>query len=271
MRILSIDSSLGTQLAVVESAGTAETVDRPGGSAATGGLALRVLTQAEQPDTRRHAESLGRMLSESLSAPDVADCPLDAVVAATGPAPFTGLRAGLVTARVVGRTRGVPVHGVSSLDAVARRALDELSARDGEQAAEQDPVVLVATDARRREVYAALFRANGPNDVIRLTEISVCPPAQVGEHLSGQSAGQVAGSAGKVGAADVVAGSGAALYPELAELASSHEVLAPVSGDALTQVRIALARLERGEELSSDPLYLRHADVQMPSARKRVR
>ena len=48
MRILSIDSSLGTQLAVVESAGTAETVDRPGGSAATGGLALRVLTQAEQ-------------------------------------------------------------------------------------------------------------------------------------------------------------------------------------------------------------------------------
>ena len=139
MRILSIDSSLGTQVAVVESAGTAEAVDRPGRSAATGGLALRVLTQAEQTDTRRHAESLGQMLSESLSAPDVADCPLDAVVAAIGPAPFTGLRAGLVTARVVGRTRGVPVHGVSSLDAVARRALDELSARAGEQTAAQDP------------------------------------------------------------------------------------------------------------------------------------
>ena len=261
MRILSIDSSLGTQVAVVESAGTAEAVDRPGGSAATGGLALRVLTQAEQTDTRRHAESLGQMLSESLSAPDVADCPLDAVVAAIGPAPFTGLRAGLVTARVVGRTRGVPVHGVS------RRALDELSARDGEQTAAQDPVVLVATDARRREVYAALFRANGPDDVIRLTEISVCPPAQVGEQLSVR----VAGRAGEVGAADVVAGSGAALYPELVDLASSREVLAPVSGDALTQVRIALARLERGEELSSDPLYLRHADVQMPAARKRVR
>ena len=267
MRILSIDSSLGTQVAVVESAGTAEAVDRPGGSAATGGLALRVLTQAEQTATRRHAESLGQMLSESLSAPDVADCPLDAVVAAIGPAPFTGLRAGLVTARVVGRTRGVPVHGVSSLDAVARRALDELSARDGEQTAAQDPVVLVATDARRREVYAALFRANGPDDVIRLTEISVCPPAQVGEQLSVR----VAGRAGEVGAADVVAGSGAALYPELVDLASSREVLAPVSGDALTQVRIALARLERGEELSSDPLYLRHADVQMPAARKRVR
>jgi len=254
VRILSIDSSLGTQVAVVD---TAETAGLP----VT--CPVQVLSRAEQADTRRHAESLGQMLSEALSASGVADRPLDAVVAATGPAPFTGLRAGLVTARVVGRTRGIPVHGVSSLDAVARLTLDELGARQGEK----DPVVLVATDARRREVYAALFRANGPDDVTRLTEISVCPPAQVGEQLSVR----VAGHAGEVGAADVVAGSGAALYPELVDLASSREVLAPVSGDALTQVRIALARLERGEELSSDPLYLRHADVQMPTARKRVR
>ena len=54
------------------------------------------------------------------------------------------------------------------------------------------------------------------------------------------------------------------------EQTRSREALAPVSGDAMTQVRIALARLERGEELSTQPLYLRHADVQMPAARKRV-
>ena len=252
MRILSIDSSLGTQLAVVD---TAPTTD--------GSFALQVLSQDEQADTRRHAESLGQMLSQALSAPEVAERPLNAVVAATGPAPFTGLRAGLVTAGVVGRTRGVPVHGVSSLDVVARRALDELGAHEGRE----DPVVLVATDARRREVYAALFRANGPDDVTRLTEISVCPPAQVAQRLAEQTPGQD----GEGGGVDIVAGSGAALYPELAETVSCHEALAPVSGDALTQVRIALARLERGEELSTQPLYLRHADVQMPAARKRVR
>ena len=252
MRILSIDSSLGTQLAVVDAA-----------PSAAGARALQVLSQDEQADTRRHAESLGQMLSEALSVPEVAERPLDAVVAATGPAPFTGLRAGLVTAGVVGRTRGVPVHGVSSLDAVARRALDELGAHEGRE----DPVVLVATDARRREVYAALFRANGPDDVTRLTEISVCSPAQVAQRLAEQAPGQD----GEGGSVDVVAGSGAALYPELAETASCHEALAPVSGDVLTQVRIALARLERGEELSTQPLYLRHADVQMPTARKRVR
>ena len=252
MRILSIDSSLGTQLAVVD---TAPTTD--------GSFALQVLSQDEQADTRRHAESLGQMLSQALSAPEVAERPLDAVVAAIGPAPFTGLRAGLVTAGVIGRTRGVPVHGVSSLDAVARRALDGLEAHEGRK----DPVVLVATDARRREVYTALFRANGPDDVTRLTEIIVCPPAQVAQRLAEQAPGPGGGSGG----IDVVAGSGASLYPELAEMASYQKALAPVSGDALAQVRIALARLERGEELSTQPLYLRHADVQMPAARKRVR
>ena len=254
MRILSIDSSLGTQVAVVDAAETA-------GLPVT--CPVQVLSRAEQADTRRHAESLGQMLSEALSAPGVADRPLDAVVAATGPAPFTGLRAGLVTARVVGRTRGIPVHGVSSLDAVARLALDELGARQGEK----DPVVLVATDARRREVYAALFRANGPDDVTHLTEISVCPPAQVAECIAVQTPEQGSGA----GTIDAVAGSGAALYLELVGTASCHEVLAPVSGDALAQVRIALARLGRGEELGTQPLYLRHADVQMPAARKRVR
>ena len=75
MRILSIDSSLGTQLAVVDAA-----------PSAAGARALRVLSQDEQADTRRHAESLGQMLSRALSAPEAVERPLDAVVAATGPA-----------------------------------------------------------------------------------------------------------------------------------------------------------------------------------------
>ena len=47
-------------------------------------------------------------------------------------------------------------------------------------------------------------------------------------------------------------------------------MLAAASGDGATQVRIALARLARGEELGTEPLYLRHADVQAPRPRKRV-
>nr|WP_250649113.1 MULTISPECIES: tRNA (adenosine(37)-N6)-threonylcarbamoyltransferase complex dimerization subunit type 1 TsaB [unclassified Actinomyces] len=227
---MSIDSSLGTELLVCDASPDAD-----------GRVGLRVLTRSSQPDSRRHAESLGPMLAAALADPQVAARPLDAVVAATGPAPFTGLRAGLVSARTVARVRGVPVHGVPSLDAVARAALDEL----GEGA-----TVRVLTDARRQEVYTALYRAQGPDDVERLSSIEVLAPADLPTD------------------ADAVAGSGTRLYPEVVD---GRPALVPFSGDAAAQVRVALARLAVGQgPLGTEPLYLRHADAQVPAARKRA-
>ena len=234
MRIVSIDSSLGSRLLVCEATGPA--ADAP--------VRLEVLADAEQADSRRHAESLGPMLAGALADPAVADRALDAVVVATGPAPFTGLRAGLVTARVIGRVRAVPVHGVPSPDALARAALDELAAEGA------GAVVLVATDARRKEVYAARYRARGADDVERLGDLVVGPPERAAD----------------LGGADAVAGSGAVLHPRIA---GGRPVLAAGSGDARAQVRIALARLAAGEALGTEPLYLRHADVQMPAGGRR--
>lgn len=237
MRIVSIDSSLGSRLLVCEATGPA--ADAP--------VRLEVLADAEQADSRRHAESLGPMLAGALADPAVAARGLDAVVVATGPAPFTGLRAGLVTARAIGRARAVPVHGVPSPDALARAALDELAARGADAG---DAVVLVATDARRKEVYAARYRARGADDVERLGDLVVGPPERVAD----------------LGGADAVAGSGAVLHPRIAR---GRPVLAAGSGDARAQVRIALARLAAGEALGTEPLYLRHADVQMPAGGRR--
>lgn len=237
MRIVSIDSSLGSRLLVCEATGPA----------AHAPVRLEVLADAEQADSRRHAESLGPMLAGALADPAVAARPLDAVVVATGPAPFTGLRAGLVTARVIGRVRAVPVHGVPSPDALARAALDELAARGADAG---DAVVLVATDARRKEVYAARYRARGADDVERLDDLVVGPPERAAD----------------LGGADAVAGSGAVLHPRIAR---GRPVLAAGSGDARAQVRIALARLAAGEALGTEPLYLRHADVQMPAGGRR--
>ena len=234
MRIVSIDSSLGSRLLVCEATGPA--ADAP--------VRLEVLADAEQADSRRHAESLGPMLAGALADPAVAARGLDAVVVATGPAPFTGLRAGLVTARVIGRVRAVPVHGVPSPDALARAALDELAAEGA------GAVVLVATDARRKEVYAARYRARGADDVERLDDLVVGPPPRGAD----------------LGGADAVAGSGAVLHPRSAR---GRPVLAAGSGDARAQVRIALARLAAGEALGTEPLYLRHADVQMPAGGRR--
>ena len=238
VRIVSIDSSLGSSLLVADAG--------PG----TAGTALSVLSRAEQSSPRRHAESLGAMLARVLAAPGVADHPLDAVIAATGPAPFTGLRAGLVTARALGRARGVPVHGVPSLDAVARAAFDEIARAGGGGGGS----VLVVTDARRHEVYAARYRARGADDVEPLDSPAVLAPD----------------AAVRLGGVDAVAGSGAVLYPHLA---AGRVVLAPVSGDPAAQIRVALTRLADagpGAVLPAEPLYLRHADVHMPAGRGRT-
>src|SRR3546814_7711617 len=61
---------------------------------------------------------------------------LQAVVVGCGPGPFTGLRVGMATAAAYGQALGIPVHGVCTLDAIARATRGE---------------VLVITAARRSD------------------------------------------------------------------------------------------------------------------------
>ena len=67
---------------------------------------------------------------------------IDAVAVGRGPGTFTGLRVGVATARALATARGLPVHPVSSLAALA--------------AGTEAPLVLPVIDARRGEVFVAL-------------------------------------------------------------------------------------------------------------------
>lgn len=139
----------------------------------------RVLAEHTVIDARRHGELLAPGIETVLQAAAVAKSKIDALAAGVGPGPFTGLRVGLVTARVLGVTLGIPVFGVCTLDALA-----EASGLAGEYG--------VATDARRKEVYWARYtgleRVDGPH---------VSKPVEAAERLAGLP----------------VAGAGAALYP----------------------------------------------------------
>ena len=73
-----------------------------------------------------------------------------AIAVGVGPGPFTGLRVGLVTARTLGAVLEIPVYGVCTLDVLAAEAVD---------AGAVDGPFLVATDARRKEVYWASYDA----------------------------------------------------------------------------------------------------------------
>jgi tRNA threonylcarbamoyladenosine biosynthesis protein TsaB len=83
------------------------------------------------------AQRLLRDIHHLTAAAGVDPAELDAVVAGTGPGTFTGLRIGLASARALSFALAVPVHGVSTLDA--------LLAGDG--------VDVACIDARRGEVF----------------------------------------------------------------------------------------------------------------------
>lgn len=117
------------------------------------GAGGRLLAARVTVDARAHAEVLTPNLLACLDEAGVAVREVDAVVCGTGPGPYTGLRVGMATAAALGDALGVPVHGVCSLDGIGGA-----TARAGE--------LLVVTDARRREVYAARYtdglRTRGP-------------------------------------------------------------------------------------------------------------
>jgi tRNA threonylcarbamoyl adenosine modification protein YeaZ len=167
-------------------------------------------------DARRHGELLAVGLREVLAAGEP-----DQVVVGVGPGPFTGLRVGIMTAAAFGDARGLPVLGVCSLDGLSA------------------PSTAVVTDARRKEVYWAVYdgsghRAQGPQ---------VSSPAEAQAAVEGLR----------------VVGDGAQLYG----FATDDEPRYP------SLVRLAAVAAET-DPLPLTPLYLRRPDAVEPKATKPV-
>ena len=240
--LLGIDTSGAVSVAVARG-------ELPTGAAGADGFApagaavLEILAVRSDTRSRHHDEVLLALVEETLQAAGVTREELSGVVVGRGPGPFTGLRVGLVSARSIAAVLGVPLHGLSSLDALAHQALAEVPAARG-------PVTVgVALDARRREVYHARYRRETDGAVTRIAEPAVHAPAEVAEELT---------------ACDLLVGSGTALYPEL--LPATAELEHVDAGHLL----LAAAQLAaRGEDLTStEPMYLREPDAAKPTARK---
>ena len=148
-----------------------------------------VLAETTAIDARRHGELLAAAIEALLAGAGASRRDITAVASGTGPGPYTGLRAGLVTARVLGSALGVPVYGVCTLDVIAADAAAAAGGRE----------FLVATDARRREVYWARYDAAGA----RLAGPDVGRPADVAA-----AAGPVPGRGHRAGALPGPAGGG---------------------------------------------------------------
>ncbi|MEV1288462.1 tRNA (adenosine(37)-N6)-threonylcarbamoyltransferase complex dimerization subunit type 1 TsaB [Micromonospora sp. NPDC049679] len=211
------------------------------------GVALRA--QRRSVDARAHGELLAPAVGEVLAEAGARPTDLAAIVAGLGPGPFTGLRVGLVTAASMGQVLGVPTYGVCSLDALglaATRDLDVTAARDG---APGGPV-LVATDARRREVYWAVYAAGQ-----RVTEPAVDAPAVVAARAAALAVGAAVGE-------------GAERYADVLGLPVRSEPRFPPAEELVTLAAERVLRGAPGEPLT--PLYLRRPDAVEPTTRKPV-
>ena len=191
-----------------------------------------VLGRAVHLGAMAHGEQLAPLVARALAQAGAAPGDLAAIGVGRGPGPYTGLRVGLVHAEVLGWTLGIPVHGVCSLDVLAAEAAASLAGP-----------FLVATDARRREVYWARYAAGG---------------ARV--------EGPLVGPAADIPDRDLPAvGAGAARYPE----AFVHR-RGPELPDAGVLAGLVAGLLERGATPDVRPMYLRRPDAVAPAARKRV-
>ncbi|MEU4370141.1 tRNA (adenosine(37)-N6)-threonylcarbamoyltransferase complex dimerization subunit type 1 TsaB [Micromonospora chersina] len=189
-------------------------------------------------DARAHGELLAPQVDAVLADVGARPADLAAIVAGLGPGPFTGLRVGLVTAATMGQVLGIPTYGVCSLDGI------------GHPVAAGEPV-LAASDARRREVYWAVYDGAGQ----RIAGPNVDTPAVAAERARDL-------------AVTAAVGDGAHRYADVLGLPVREEPRYP---DALALARLAAERIRAGapgEPLT--PLYLRRPDAVAATGHKPV-
>jgi tRNA threonylcarbamoyladenosine biosynthesis protein TsaB len=172
---------------------------------------------------------------------------LSGIAVSIGPGSFTGLRIGLATAKGLAYESGVPLVGVSTLHA-------------GAAGVRRDALIGAMLDARKSEVYIALFRRARGN-LTRVTDDAVMPIDAAIELLQSHwspSAGHL-----------LLVGDGAKAHES--RLVDSLGTIPVVSGSCRFSVAAEVARLgaervggaARDKVGVSAPVYLRLAEAEI--------
>lgn len=201
----------------------------------------KVLSRVVREDARKHAELLTPSVDEALRQAGVERDQITAIVCGVGPGPFTGLRVGVVTAQVLAHALDLAApQGLCSLDALAHAVRDR---HEGE--------LLVATDARRKEVYWARYRVERGR-ATRLAGPGVARAAHLPEEVRELP----------------VVGRGALLYPDaLPHLLPDgpRDVDPGELADLAVRLRAGTHQDEEAALLPPEPLYLRRPDAVAPA------
>lgn len=102
-----------------------------------------------------HSEKITNFIREVMETAKIDYKQLDAVAVSKGPGSYTGLRIGVSTAKGICYAADLPLMAIDTLEAMAHG----MKAKLGSQITEND-LLIPMIDARRMEVYAAVFDAN---------------------------------------------------------------------------------------------------------------
>lgn len=190
-----------------------------------------------------HSRTLMPMVEAMLKNAELTLDDMDAVAVAAGPGSFTGLRIGVSAAKGLAWAAGKPCIGVSTLEAMAQNL------------AHMDALLICAMDARRNQVYNALFEAkNGA--LTRLTDDRAIAVSELADELAGQTQRML------------VLGDGAVLCRDGLAAAGITCELAPEALRWQNAVGVGLAA-QHGERVSAQqlaPVYLRMSQAERERA-----
>ncbi len=197
---------------------------------------------------RAHTEKLLPMLESLLAEAQLTLADIDALAFGRGPGSFTGVRIATATAQGIAFSADLPVIPISTLAALAQRALDQTPAADA---------VLTAIDARMGEVYWCSFGRDPHGLATPLAQETLCPPEQ-------------APVADTDPTNAIGAGTGWASYADaLLDLFGNQPIplLDQLLPDAASVSRLAAPRYAAGKTLPPEqavPVYLRDNVAQRP-------
>ena len=137
-----------------------------------------VLASAYQNTGLTHSRTLMPLVDGMLKAAELPLENVDLIAVAQGPGSFTGLRIGVAAAKGLAWAKDLPCCGVSTLVAMAQN----LRHLDGE--------IICAMDARRNQVYNAVFEAKDGR-LTRLSEDRAIGLAQLAEEVKNRSSTKI--------------------------------------------------------------------------------
>ena len=132
----------------------------------------KILCSGYQDTGLTHSRTLMPIVEHILKNTGLTVADMDAIAVAAGPGSFTGIRIGVSAAKGLAFAADKPAIGVSTLAAMARNV------------AFCDGLVVCAMDARRQQIYNALFEARD-GSLTRLTPDRAIALAELAEELQG--------------------------------------------------------------------------------------